>query len=233
MMIIRHCLLIFTFVIWYSATTATDKEAKPSPSTSRDQESIQNNYISADKRKLFILVFNETEFKKKLRRKRDTSDNTDIKAIVATINDHRTIMDDHRTMINNIINNSINTNLIQRAVAYHYSNIPPAWNSWRDIALVVLLLALFVQIFYWCVCHVKLRPWDYFISRIFQCYHTRQTKQGQEFSQPYIFNHRAEIDQKDNDEHRFIVQKPLVSTIEDDYVAIRNSDCVLQSAKKT
>ncbi|CAF0983739.1 unnamed protein product [Rotaria sordida] len=132
MLTVRYCLLVLGFVMWFAIAMPIDKKNRSSSlllSIVYDQRLIKNNYIVRIRNASISHLLNTTAFKEKLRQKRDSVDNTDIKAVVATINDHRMMIDDHRTMINNIINNSININNLQAAVSNHYSKTTPIWSS--------------------------------------------------------------------------------------------------------
>jgi hypothetical protein len=140
----------------------------------------------------------------------------DIKAIQATINDHR-------TMISNIINNSINSSNIQQAVLNHYSNTAPVCNSWRDVALIFLLFIAFVQILCCCACQVKLRLWDYFVSNISRRHDTRrlQNNNKKRKNDCYLDHQpsvkRTNMRHSEKSENPFMVPKLRAATLEDDY----------------
>lgn len=66
----------------------------------------------------------------------------DIKALQTTINDHR-------TMINYLVNNSINATYISTAFKDHHIETGPLWKSWRDILIIlesVLLIGILIYL---------------------------------------------------------------------------------------
>lgn len=93
-------------------------------------------------------------------------------------------MNDHRTMINNI-NSSMYGNAMQNVVSNHYSERGPIWSSWRDIALLLILAFVVIQIMYYCVYRVKLRPWDHLISCIYQRHTKRELNKAKEHQIPH------------------------------------------------
>lgn len=69
--------------------------------------------------------------------KRDVNAETiDIKALVATINDHR-------TMINYLVNNTVNTTIVSNAIMDHHTKTMPILSSWRDSLLILLSVIVF------------------------------------------------------------------------------------------
>ncbi len=235
MLTVRYCLLVLGFVIWFSIAIPIDRKDRSSSflfSIPYDQQLIEKNYIAPIKNEFISHQLNKSEFKEKLRQKRDSTDNTDIKAIVATVNDHRTMIDDHRTMINNIINNSINTNNLQTVVSNHYSKTTPIWTSWRDIVLIFLLSKAIIEIFYCCICHVKFKPWDYLVSLIFERHQIRQSAKERKVSRRSIHNNTLNMEHINKSKERTMYPNPHLSTIEEDYAFIHNNEAVPESAKR-
>ena len=70
--------------------------------------------------------------------KRDvhTSGTIDIHALQTTVNDHH-------TLINNIVNNSLNTSFLADAVNRHNAQRPPVFSEWRD-CVDMACIALFI-----------------------------------------------------------------------------------------
>jgi hypothetical protein len=64
----------------------------------------------------------------------------DINALQTTINDHR-------TMINYLINNTINTTVMSNAIMDHHSNTLPilaSWRDWIDVMIVLLMIGYII-----------------------------------------------------------------------------------------
>ena len=97
--------LILSFIICYSIPIPINMEDKSSCIHS-GQHSIQANGIFGVKNTSVHHSLNRTN-EGKLREKRDYTGDMDIEAIQTTINDHKTMIEDNRIMIYNIINNSI------------------------------------------------------------------------------------------------------------------------------
>jgi hypothetical protein len=144
----------------------------------------------------------------------------DIKAIQATVNDHRTMIQDNRLMINNIVNNAINNNTIRQAISNHYSNTVPIWNSWRDVALIFVVCVSLAQIIYCCACQVKLRPCDYLLSRIVQRYDGRQSEKQRPLVRLSTIDNRTNMLYSQKRKYPSTVPQSFVTTVEDDYADI-------------
>ncbi|CAF3770392.1 unnamed protein product, partial [Rotaria sp. Silwood1] len=96
--------------------------------------------------------------------RRDVDPNTiDIKAIHATVNDHR-------TMINYLINNSVNTTMLGEAILDHHRKAGPILSSWRDIFHVLFIIILIGFIVYVLICRTGLFPQNYCISIFSSCF---------------------------------------------------------------
>ena len=114
------------------------------------------------------------------RKKRNTdAGNVDIHALQTTINDHR-------TMINYLINNSINATFVADAISNHHSKTGPILSSWRDlidICTVTLFIGFFV---YYCICRTGFTPCDniisFFCKPVFS--RTQSQKQQQQEQRP-------------------------------------------------
>jgi len=106
--------------------------------------------------------------------KRNTdAGNMDIHALQTTINDHR-------TMINYLINNSINASFVSDAILDHHSKTGPIFSSWRDIFNVFTILLLFGFVIYYCICRTGFKPCDKIIAFFCQPIITRTTQQQQQ-----------------------------------------------------
>lgn len=62
-----------------------------------------------------------------------------IYALQSTINDHRTMIDDHRKMIHYLINNTVNVTHLNQYYADQHARSSPIWHSWRDLLLIILV----------------------------------------------------------------------------------------------
>jgi hypothetical protein len=103
--------------------------------------------------------------------KRNTdAGNVDIHALQTTINDHR-------TMINYLINNSINASFVSDAILDHHSKTGPIFSSWRDLTDVFTISLLFGFVIYYCICRTGFRPCDKIIAFFCQPIITRTTQQ--------------------------------------------------------
>ncbi|CAF1413895.1 unnamed protein product [Rotaria sordida] len=99
-----------------------------------------------------------------LRTRRDVDPNKiDIKAIHATVNDHR-------TMINYLINNSVNTTMLGDAILDHHKKTGPILSSWRDIFHLLFIIIFVGFILYFFICRTGLFPQRYCISTFSSCF---------------------------------------------------------------
>lgn len=62
-----------------------------------------------------------------------------IYALQSTINDHRTMIDDHRKMIYYLMNNTVNVTHLSQHYSTEHVRTAPIWRSWRDVSLLLLL----------------------------------------------------------------------------------------------
>ncbi len=83
--------------------------------------------------------------------------NLDIHALQTTINDHR-------TMINYLINNSINATYVGDAISSHHSKTGPILSSWRDIIDICTVTFLLGYIIYYGIFRTGFGPCDKLIS---------------------------------------------------------------------
>lgn len=94
---------------------------------------------------------------KRQRRNTDASGNIDVRALQTTINDHR-------TMINYLVNNSINATYVTEAIRDHHSSAGPILSSWRDL-IDLFTLSFFIFCFiYYCICRTGISPCDKMIA---------------------------------------------------------------------
>src|SRR5207302_473959 len=101
-----------------------------------------------------------------------SSNSQHIYALQSTINDHRTIIDDHRKMINYLMNNTINITQLNDYYTDQHSKLTPLWTSWRDISLLLLIFIYLCTIIYILV--RRFRPLDVLTSVLLR---RRQNKQ--------------------------------------------------------
>jgi hypothetical protein len=216
--------LLVSFIIGCSVAIPTDAQGKSTLLIREGPPAIKDDQIIGFKNSLISRLLIKKTSKQKLRRKRDNNDSMDIKAIQAKINDHHTMIEDNRIMINNIINNSVNNNNIQEVIATHYSTAAPVWSSWRDVAIVFVVCVSFAQIIYFCACQVKLRPCDYFISSIFKRYHTRQSVKHRGSARPLNIQDRINMLHVEPRKYPSMIPHTFVKTIEDEYADINQND---------
>ena len=97
-----------------------------------------------------------------IRTKRDTNGgNFDIHAIQTTINDHR-------TMINYLVNNSINATFVAEAISSHHSKTGPILTSWRDLVDLFFLCLVIGFLLYLAVCRTGCAPCDKVLECLFK-----------------------------------------------------------------
>ena len=100
----------------------------------------------------------------RMKRNQDSDTSSHVYALQATIKDHRTIIDDHRTMINYLLNNTVNVTQFNQNFANQHSQTGPMWKSWRDVSLVLLIIYnLFLSIF---IIMIRLKPLELLTSFI-------------------------------------------------------------------
>ena len=114
-------------------------------------------------------------------KKRDTNaGSVDIHALQTTVNDHR-------TMINYLINNSItaiNATYVGDAIYNHHSKTPPILTSWRDLVDLLFLTLLLGFIIYLLIWRSGCAPCDKVIQTFFgsivnRVQHQQQQQQTQ------------------------------------------------------
>ena len=84
----------------------------------------------------------------------------DIKAIQTTVNDHR-------TMIEYLLNNSINETILANAL-YDYSRTTPSITSWRHLIAIVCIGLLFTILLYLLACRAGFSIYDKILIRLFR-----------------------------------------------------------------
>ena len=120
------------------------------------------------------------EIEPRERRQRSATDaaavsasNIDVKALQATINDHR-------TMINYLVNNSINATYVTDAVKDHHIETGPIFRSWRDTLLILLCMAVLGNFIYTSMCGSRANVCDSLLGMLFRSNITRiiEKKEG-------------------------------------------------------
>lgn len=104
-----------------------------------------------------IVEMMNTKNHSKMKRNTDASGNIDVYALQTTINDHR-------TMINYLINNSINATYVNNAIDDHHSKTGPIFTSWRDLVDLLMLSCFLFGFIYYCICRTGISPCDKTIS---------------------------------------------------------------------
>ncbi|CAF0796223.1 unnamed protein product [Adineta steineri] len=94
--------------------------------------------------------------------KRDqTAGKIDIKALQATVNDHR-------SMINVMMNNSMNATFIDAAFINSQKRTGPILTSWRDLVDLVTIAIFIGIIAYYCFCRSRCNPCHKIILYLFK-----------------------------------------------------------------
>ncbi|UJR29609.1 hypothetical protein I4U23_017157 [Adineta vaga] len=124
------------------------------------------------------------------RQKRNTdAGNLNIHALQTTINDHR-------TMINYLINNSINATFVADAINDHHTKTGPILSSWRDI-VAIFTITSFIGIFvYFCVFRSGFNLCDWLISCFCQRIINRAQQQQQQQQSVTPSNRKSSIKQQ-------------------------------------
>ncbi|CAF3329348.1 unnamed protein product [Rotaria socialis] len=100
---------------------------------------------------------NESENNSNRRMKRWGDTSNKINAIHGTINEHR-------TMINYLINNTVNATFVTDAIGDHHSNTRPQFTSWRDIVDLICITIFIGYILYFLICRTGLGPCNHCLS---------------------------------------------------------------------
>lgn len=96
-----------------------------------------------------------------------------IYALQSTINDHRTIIDDHRKMIHYLMNNTVNITQLNQYYADQHASTTPIWSSWRDLSLLFMLFMGLALIF--CLLFKRLHLLDRLTSFLLRRQQSKQT----------------------------------------------------------
>jgi hypothetical protein len=119
------------------------------------------------------LIDATSETDKNNRKKRDVAgDTTNVHALVSTINDHR-------TMIEYLINNTMNTTYVTQAITNHHSRTGPILSSWRDLVDLLFLGLVVIILLYVLLCRVGFATVDNALSFLFRPVATRIVQQQQ------------------------------------------------------
>ena len=149
----------------------------------------------------------------KLRTKRDDTPATanHVFALQSTINDHRTIIDDHHRMINYLMNNTVNITQLNQYYTEQHSKITPHWKSWRDISLL-LLMVIFICAFIYLLAS-RFRPLDALMSILVRRHQTKQQQQRNE-----SMNRKSMTRHDNKNEPVSITTTTPVATVRQDYL---------------
>ena len=171
------------------------------------------------KRTLINYLIDSKLNEKSLHTKRDDTNNIDIKALKAAVENNRFSIDDHKLIINNIINSSINSNNVQEVVHKFYKTMPPVLYSWRDLLLIVIVLIIIIRILFYCICNIKLRPFDYLVSLILQRHNKRHSLWEETMSRPSTRNNnnKTATRQPKRSEYQSNAVEVPISNIEQEY----------------
>lgn len=108
----------------------------------------------------------------RMKRDRDTASGSHVYALQSTIKDHRTIIDDHRTMINYLMNNTVNVTQFNQHFTDQHSRTGPIWTSWRDLSLILLIISnLFMFI---SIIVIRLKPLELLTSFLLRRHESKQ-----------------------------------------------------------
>lgn len=110
----------------------------------------------------------------RVKRDQNSDSSSHVFALQATMNDHRTIIDDHRTMINYLMNNSVNVTQLSQHFAEQHSKSGPIWRSWRDVSLVFLAIICVSMLIYLLVIHI--RPLELLTSFLLRRHQVKATE---------------------------------------------------------
>ena len=106
----------------------------------------------------------------------DTASTNHIYALQSTINDHRTMIDDHRRMIRFIMNTTVNITQFNGFFKEHLAQTLPIWKSWRDLSILLLVALAIGSILYLCI--VYLHPLD-LLTQMFVRRHEKKQRRRQ------------------------------------------------------
>ena len=149
---------------------------------------------------------------RKMRTKREDNPSSisHVYALQSTINDHRTIIDDHRKMINYLMNNTINITQLNDYYAEQHSKATPVWTSWRDISLLLLVFICVCTLIY--ILAKRFHPLEALTSILLRRHQNKQQQQGK--SQMKVNNNeKGSMHYNPKD-----LQLPTVSTVQRDYM---------------
>lgn len=155
----------------------------------------------------------------KVREKRDDTHATTshVFALQSTINDHRTIIDDHRKMIHYLMNNTVNITQLNNYYTEQHIKTKPHWKSWRDVLLLLLMVILVCAFIY--LFASRLQPLDALTSLFVRRHQTKLQQRTESL------NKKPKARHDHQDIQVSIVPTTPVATVRQDYLRyIRNSD---------
>ncbi|CAF1440438.1 unnamed protein product [Adineta ricciae] len=127
--------------------------------------------------------------------------NFDVHAIQTTINDHR-------VMINYLINNSINATFVDDAISTYHSKTGPILTSWRDLVDLVFVCLLIGFLMYFLICRAGFAPCD----KVLQCLFKPVVQRVQQKTTEPSTTIAIELPPRNKQ------QQPLHSSISDDFL---------------
>ena len=149
----------------------------------------------------------EKQFTNSIRKRDVNNGNLDIHAIQTTINDHR-------TMINYLVNNSINATYVSDAISTYHSKTGPIFTSWRDLVDLFFITLFLGFIIYYIMCRAGFAPCDKLLQCLFKPVVQRvQQQQQQQQTEP-----TAIIDMDMSRRNKQQQQQPIHSSISDDFI---------------
>ncbi|CAF1440475.1 unnamed protein product [Adineta ricciae] len=131
--------------------------------------------------------------------------NFDVHAIQTTINDHR-------VMINYLINNSINATFVADAISTYHSKTGPILTSWRDLVDLVFVCLLIGFLMYFLICRAGFAPCDKVLQCLFKPVVQRVQQQQQQKTTEPSTTIAVELPLRNKQ------QQPLHSSISDDFL---------------
>ncbi|CAF1608562.1 unnamed protein product [Rotaria magnacalcarata] len=105
--------MLLAFLIWHSIALPINTGSKASLINRYIERSMINHKIFDIYNVWIRFLLNKPTNENKLRQKRDGTASVDIAAVQATVNDQRTMIDDHRTLITNFLNTTSKENSIK------------------------------------------------------------------------------------------------------------------------
>lgn len=109
---------------------------------------------------LSIQITNEIQNNNNRSKRTVDGGSIDIKALQATINDNR-------IMIEYLFNNTINQTLLAEALHAH-ARKAPSFSSWRDLVDILSIAIILIALIYFFICRIGLSPCDKIVEYLFR-----------------------------------------------------------------